>query len=207
MSSLQSGTMISVCIIEDDPEIRDQLARILSRAAGFSCSGTYRDCESALAQLGRHRPDVVLMDIGLPGMSGIQGVAAVKERWPEIEVVMLTVHDEDGLIFESLRGGASGFLLKGISPEKLLCALREVHEGGAPMSMSIARRVAESFHVKPPAEPLTGREQEVLNRLRDGQSYQTIADALFIARSTVKFHIKNIYRKLHITNKYEAMRQ
>lgn len=199
--------MISVCVVEDDPEIRDQLVRILSRSPGFRCVGALGDCESALLHLAQTKADVVLMDIGLPGMTGIQGVGAVKERWPELEVVMLTVHDDEGLIFESLRAGASGFLLKGIAPAKLIDALREVSEGGAPMSMSIARRVTDSFHSKPPTEPLTLREQEVLERLREGQSYQAIADALFVARSTVKFHIKNIYRKLHIANKFQAMKR
>ncbi|MBI5471339.1 MAG: response regulator transcription factor [Ignavibacteriae bacterium] len=197
---------ISVSIIDDDADVCEKLSKLINAATGLSCLSTHANCETALQHLGRDKPDVVLMDIGLPGMSGVEGTTIVKDRWPEIEVVMLTAHTEDDLVFESLRSGASGYLLKGAPSSELLDALREVCDGGAPMNMRIARKVAESFRVKSTPDPLTRREQQVLNRLREGQSYQAIANELFVARSTVKFHIKNIYRKLHIANKYEAMK-
>jgi DNA-binding NarL/FixJ family response regulator len=199
--------MIYVSIIEDDPEMREQLMQVIKRSRGYACVSAFPDCESAIKKLAADKPDVVLMDIGLPGMSGVDGAAAVKEKWPEIEVVMLTIHDEEDLVLASLRNGATGYLLKGSPPDRMLDALQEVVDGGAPMSMSVARRVAESFRLKIPPEPLSRREHEVLSRLRDGQSYQEIADGLFVAKSTIKFHIKNIYRKLHVATRYELMKR
>jgi DNA-binding NarL/FixJ family response regulator len=145
------------------------------------------------------------MDIALPGMSGVEGVHIIKHQWPEIEVLMLTIHAEESVIFECLRSGATGYLLKNGNPKDLLNALREVMNGGAPMSMTIARKVAESFRKKPGREPLTHREEDVLSRLHQGHSYQAIADELFISRDTVKYHIKNIYRKLNVNNKVDAV--
>jgi DNA-binding NarL/FixJ family response regulator len=199
--------MVSVCLVEDDAEIREQLSKLFDGEPGFTLLNAYPDFDTAKKNLGEDQPDVLLMDIGLPGTSGIEGTLIVKSRWPAIEVVMLTVHDEDELVFESLRNGASGYLVKGTSFPKLIDAMRDVVDGGAPMSMGIARRVTESFRVQAPLEPLTRREQEVLAKLHQGHSYQAIANELFISRETVKFHIKNIYRKLHIANKYQAMKR
>ncbi len=196
---------ILVSVVDDDQDVRQKLSALLGSSKGYSCAATYPDCEAAIRDLGHSRPDVLLMDIGLPGMSGIDGVRIVKHQWPEMEIVMLTVHVEDEVILSSLRSGASGYLLKNSSATEILRAISEVVDGGAPMSMTIARKITESFRATTLPEPLTRREQEVLSRLRQGHSYQAIADGLFIAKDTVKFHIKNIYRKLNVANKVGAV--
>ena len=196
--------MIKVCIVEDKGAVRQSMATLIERGMSFSCVGAYGDCEAALKNLLHDRPDVVLLDIGLPGISGIEGVEHIKAILPGAEILMLTIRDDHDAVFESLRRGASGYLLKNVGTEELLDAIRDVHAGGSPMSMQIARMVTSSFRRKPPPEPLTSREEEVLERLRLGHSYQDIANSLFVSKSTIKFHIKNIYRKLHVANRVEA---
>ncbi|HET9887325.1 MAG TPA: response regulator transcription factor, partial [bacterium] len=156
--------MIRVAIVEDDAEIRSALAELLNSSPGFQCAGAYDDCETAMAEMAemeRHPPDVVLMDIVLPGMSGIEGGAAIRKRFPEIDVLMLTVHPDDRFVYEALAAGATGYLLKESDTERILDAIREVRRGGAPMSRAIARRVVESFH-RAQESPLSEREREVL---------------------------------------------
>jgi len=193
--------MIQVAFIEDDIQLRRHLAGLLNRVEGFSCVAGYASCEEAIRDIPQNMPDIILMDIELPGMNGVEGTRLIKEKWPEIDIIMLTIHEDNDSVFRSLQNGASGYLVKNVAPAKLLEAVKEVKNGGAPMSMQIARMVIHSFHKMPPDEALTSREKDVLNRLRDGKSYKAIADELFVSKSTVKFHIKNIYRKLHVSNK------
>jgi DNA-binding NarL/FixJ family response regulator len=149
-------------------------------------------------------PDIVLMDIGLPGMSGIEGIREIKKKMPQQDIVVLTVHDDDDLVFEALCAGACGYLIKDTPPEKLLEAIREAHHGGAPMSATVARLVVRSFQMEPHAA-LTQREQDILAQLCRGKSYKMIASALFISQDTVRSHIRHIYQKLQVRSKSEAV--
>lgn len=196
--------MIDVVIIDDDPLLRESLAILIRGTKGFSCTKTYNDCETALKNLENDLPDVILLDIGLPGMSGIEGVRAIKDILSEIEIIMLTIYEDHHSVFESLQNGASGYLIKNIEPVDLLKAIKEVYHGGSPMNMEIARMVVDSLHKNPPEEPITSRQQEVLEKLCEGKSYQAIANELFISKATVKFHIKNIYKILHVSNRTQA---
>lgn len=197
---------IKVGIVDDKRDIREGLQLILDNSDGFECLVTYSDGESAVDGLPITKPDVVLMDIGLPRMSGIDVVKIVKDLSPEIEMIMLTVHADDDSIFESLRAGASGYLMKNTFPSKLLNSIKEVKNGGSPMSSSIARKVVSSFNnFRQPAANLTKRETEVLDLLCKGKSYKVIADDLYISPDTVRYHLKNIYKKLQVNSKYEAM--
>lgn len=197
---------IQVAIVDDKRDIREGLQLILDSADGFECAATYSDGESAVEGLPIVKPDVVLMDIGLPKMSGIDCVKILKDISPEIEMIMLTVHADDDSIFESLRAGAVGYLVKNIFPSKLLNSIKEAKNGGSPMSSSIARKVVSSFNsFRQPAANLTKREKEVLDLLCKGKSYKVIADDLYISPDTVRYHLKNIYKKLQVNSKYEAM--
>lgn len=197
-------SLIAVSIVEDDGEIRESLALLIGEAEGFLCSGTYPDCETAVPAICSERPDAVLMDIGLPGMSGIDGARKIRESLPSINIIMLTIHKDDDLVFRSLCAGASGYLVKNTPPKHILEAIREAVDGGAPMSSSIARMIVESFRSSGNS-PLTAREIDVLSQLCKGQSYKMIGDTLFISEQTVHFHIKNIYQKLHVHSKSEAV--
>ena len=196
--------IIYVTLVEDDEEIRNSIPILINSHAGYKCISTYGDCESALIGIPKDPPDVVLMDITLPGMTGIEGVKRLREKMPKIDIIMLTVHKDDELVFQSLCAGACGYLMKNTSPERLLESIREVYEGGAPMSTNIARRIVTSFRATP-NEDLTSRETEVLTQLCKGLSYKMIADTLFISEETIHFHIKNIYRKLQVHSKSEAV--
>ncbi|MBX2990420.1 MAG: response regulator transcription factor [Bacteroidetes bacterium] len=195
---------ITVTIVEDDPEIRQMLSLIIDRSPGFSCKHAFGDCEGAIEPVMRNRPDVVLMDIGLPRMSGIEAVRLLKESMPDTDFIMLTIQDDDNSVFDSLCAGATGYLLKDTPPAELLQSIREVRNGGAPMTPSIARRIAGSFR-RSVESPLSSRETEVLQKLCNGDNYKTIADSLFISGNTVRAHIKSIYRKLHVTSRAQAV--
>ena len=197
--------MITITIVEDDQELCQSLKVLINGTEGLECVGDYNNSEQAIKNLENDQPDVILMDINLPGMSGIDAVGIIKNKKPDIEIIMLTIHEDNESVFESLKKGASGYLVKNVEPANLLNAIKEVKAGGAPMSMPIARMVLKSFRCNPPLEPLSEREQDVLNKLRKGKSYLTIANELYISKSTVKFHIKNIYRKLHVSNKAEVI--
>lgn len=198
--------MINISLVENENEFASYLEDIINKTEELNCLGAYRDYQSLLDDPRESRPDVVLMDIELDnGISGVDGVPLVKSRWPDCEVIMLTMFDNNDYVFNSLQNGANGYLLKDIKPRKLTEAIKEVINGGAPMSMAIARMVSESFKKKPPPEELTYREQEVLDKLRRGLSYRAIADDLYISIDTVKFHIKNIYKKLHVKGRNELM--
>ena len=198
--------LIAVSIVEDVKDIREGLAFIISQSEGCFCLETYADAETALPGILKTAPDVVLMDIVLPGMTGIDCVRLIKEKLPDIDVLMLTVHSDDQSVFQSLQAGACGYLTKNISPDKLLDAIREANEGGAPMTSNIARMVVSSFNRFRKASPeLTRREREVLEQLCQGKSYKMIADTLCISEDTVRHHLKNIYKKLQVNSKSEAV--
>jgi len=196
--------MITVSIVEDDKLIREALKDSINEAEGFECIGSYGDCESAIEDLSKNRPDVMMMDIQLPGMSGIEGVKKIKDRYPKIDVIMLTVHEDLSLVFQALTAGACGYLDKSASEEKILDSIKEIYEGGAPMSYKIAKLVVSSFQKKTETA-LTQREFDVLDQLCKGHSYKEIAYKLFITVGTVRHHIKNIYYKLHVHSKSEAV--
>jgi len=196
---------ISLVIVEDDEYMRVDLHKEFSEASGFILLASYADCENAIKQIIKEKPDVVLMDIRLPGMNGVQGVKIIKEKLPATEIIMLTLYEDNEMVFESFRNGASGYLLKNATFDQIKKAVREVMEGGSPMSMRIARKITESFRRRPPSEPLTGRESEILAMICQGKNNQSIANELFISKTTVKFHNRNIYRKLQVTNKSQAV--
>lgn len=199
--------MIELIIIEDDKALREGLAHLLHGVEGIRCQHTFADCESALEQVEQILPDVILLDLELGDkMPGIAGASQFKKLLPEIDILILTVHDEDQYVFSALRAGATGYLLKSASPEEIIASIREVQGGGAPMSMQIARMVIQSFKERPHLPKLTERQQEILDRLCEGKSYQAIAQELFVTKYTVKFHIKHIYEALHVHSKAEAMR-
>lgn len=195
---------IRVAIIEDDRDIRQLLQILIDRSPGFSCEQVFEDCAAALPVLAQNPPDLVLMDIDLPKMSGIEGTLKIKELLPKLNVVMLTVHEDDEAVFQSLCAGAIGYLVKGLPPVQLLAAIQEAHEGGSPMTPAIARKVVRALQPER-ANPLSQRETEVLQLLCEGENYKTIAAALFVSTNTVKAHIKNIYEKLHVHNRAEAV--
>lgn len=203
--------MINVAIVEDNHTIREGLAALINGTNGYKCIGTFYDCESFLSNLDKMDPDVVLMDIALPGMNGIEGIKIAAEKKPDLNVLMLTVHEESDKVFDALCAGACGYLVKKTPPFRLLEAIKEVNEGGSPMSSRIARQVINAFKdVKTSAEEeesynLSQREKEVLNLLAVGNNYQEIANDLFISVDTVRHHIRNIYKKLHVHSSSEAV--
>lgn len=200
---------IRVAIVEDDNDIRQSFEAIIGSAPGYACLKTYDNAEAAVADIPAQKPDVVIMDIHLPGMSGIDAVRILKEEMPSLQIAMCTVYEDDEHIFNALRAGASGYLLKRTTPDKLLEAVSDLHQGGSPMSSEIARRVVASFRktTAPPPElaVLTPREKEILDLLAKGYLYKEIAAELFISIETVKRHIHNIYEKLHVQTRTEAL--
>jgi DNA-binding NarL/FixJ family response regulator len=200
---------ISVSIVEDNRGTRESLKELLGRASSLRCVGAHPNAEEALRHIPVERPDVVLMDINLPHMSGIECVGLLKERLPKTQVLMLTTYEEGDLIFDSLRNGASGYLLKNMPPAELIQAVEQVHAGGAPMSMQVARKVVNHFQkIKRPLsemEKLTKREQEILALLAKGYLYKEIADQLGVTLSTVRAHLHTVYEKLHVQSRTEAV--
>jgi len=200
---------ITVSIVEDDVKVRGSLARLVDSAAGFTCVSQHPDAENALKEIPIALPEVVLMDINLPGMNGVDCVRRLKERLPATQVVMLTVYENTNIIFNALSSGASGYLLKQSTPEQIIEAIRDVHGGGSPMTSHIARKVVASFQkiTKPTHEyeKLSLREQQVLDSLAQGSTYQEIADLLKISYATVHTHIRHIYDKLHVRSRTEAV--
>jgi len=198
-----------VAIVEDDEGIRDEMVQILKADAGIRCVGAYRSAEEALKFLPALCPDVVLMDIKLPGMSGIQCVAKLKEIMPAVQIIVVTIYQDNERIFRALRSGASGFLVKSGPPEKLIEAIHDVSIGGSPMSIHIARKVVEHFQnvrrTKPEANPLSEREREVLNLLAAGYLYKEIANKLNIGIETVRTYVKHICQKMQVKSRIEAV--
>lgn len=197
-----------VAIVEDNQKLRDQLAALIDGAQGFACAATFADGAAALKGMAAAAPDVVLMDIQLPRMTGVECVGKLKEILPEVKVVMLTVYDDSDLIFRALENGANGYLLKRTSPTELLDAIADVQNGGAPMSSHIARLVVQSFHRRGPsphpADNLTPREEEVLRYVSQGLINKEIADQLNVSTETIRKHLKNCYAKLHVRSRTEA---
>ncbi|MBK9983019.1 MAG: response regulator transcription factor [Saprospiraceae bacterium] len=201
---------IKVAIFEDNKSLRTGLYQLINGSNGFECVGAYPDCSDIVQHINSIKPDVLLMDIGMPGISGIEAVQIVKNKFPEIKILMQTIFEDTEKIFQSVCAGASGYILKNTSPARILEAIRETVEGGAPMSPSIASKVLKivqdssspipinSFH-------LSEREKEILACLVKGMSYKLIADNCFISLDTVRGHIRSIYEKLHVNSKSEAV--
>jgi DNA-binding NarL/FixJ family response regulator len=200
---------VRVAIIEDQREVREGLGILINGTPGFQCTGSFRTMEDALHNLGGQLPDVILTDIGLPGMSGTEGIRILKERFPDIHIVALTVYDHEGEIFDALCAGANGYLLKNTPPARILECLKEVITGGAPMSPEVARRLIKLFReFRPPDKAHnnhTHQETELLKLLIEGHNYKTAAAELSISINTVKFHLKNVYEKLQVHSKSEAV--
>ena len=206
--NFRSQMPIKICIVDDDDEIRESLVCLLNQEKDFRCVGQYRNGEMALAGIQSDRPDVVLMDINLPHMSGIDCVGKLKARLPDLLVVMLTVYEDTEKIFQSLAAGATGYLLKRTSGVELRQAIKQVFDGGSPMSSHIARKVVQYFHQRPAAngiETLSKREREVLEQLAQGCLYKEIADRLSISIDTVRKHLTSIYHKLHVRSRTDAV--
>src|ERR1041384_4171640 len=200
---------ITVSIVEDNDQLRNTLARVVNRADGFECVSTYGTAEAALEDLPKTKPNVVLMDINLPGMNGVECARKLKQSAPDIQIVMLTVYEDTENIFNALAAGASGYLLKRTTSSELLESLREVHRGGSPMTAHIARKVVQSFQRPTSAtettEDLSPREKEVLDCLSQGFLYKEIAEKLGISYETVHTYIRRIYEKLQVRTRTEAV--
>jgi len=203
--------MIKVVVVEDKDPIREGLKILIDGTEGYSCINTFSDCETMLKNIVKLNPDVLLMDLGLPGMNGVEGIKKVKVLLPELTILVLTVYEENELVFDAICAGASGYLVKKTPPSKLLEAIKEAYEGGAPMTSHIARKVIDFFQKKKTASSpksiyvLTPREKEILSGLVEGHNFKSIADSLFISVDTVRFHFRNIYKKLHVHSQSEAV--
>ena len=198
-----------VAVVEDNAALRAQLVQILSGARDIRCVGAFSTAEEALRQIPLKRPDVVLMDIKLPGMCGIECLTELKALMPELQVIMVTVYEDSESLFRALKAGANGYLVKSGPPKQLLEAVRDVYGGGSPMSSHIARKVVQHFRVSGPsaadAENLSPREQQVLELLASGFLYKEIGDKLQIGVETVRTHVKSICQKMHVRNRVEAV--
>jgi DNA-binding NarL/FixJ family response regulator len=201
---------LRVTIFEDNRNLREGLRQLINGSEGFSCSGAFANCSNLIKDIEETSPDVVLMDIEMPGISGIEAVKLAKEKFPEVKILMETVFDDNDKIFNSICNGAEGYILKNTPPVQILSAIREIYEGGAPMTPSIASKVLKMFKNKsseniPEEFDLTEREKEILKYLVEGMSYKLIADTCFISIDTVSGHVKNIYKKLQVHSKSEAV--
>lgn len=202
--------MINVAIIEDNNIIREGLAALINGTEGYRCVAVYPTSEKFLEQVPALKMDVILMDIGLPGMNGIEAIKKAREINPELNFLMLTVYEESEMVFQALCAGACGYLVKKTPPSRLLEAIKDIYEGGSPMSSQIARQVIIEFQkeknlIAIDNYSLSNREKEVLNHLSNGKSYQEIGDQLYISVDTVRHHIRNIYKKLHVHSQSEAV--
>jgi len=208
-AGLDHDMSIKVAIVDDDEGIRTSLAAMINRTPALRLAGDYADAESALKELPRHPPDVVLMDINLPGMKGYECVRQLKAVMPKVQFLMLTVYEDSDSLFNSLKAGASGYLLKRTAPVRLLEAIRDVHAGGSPMTPQLARRVVQFF--ASPAEGdaklsrLTAGEKDFLDQLAKGYAYKEIADRLNISIDTVRSYVRTVYEKLHVHSRTEAV--
>ena len=219
-NSKQTNPPITVAIVDDEPVVRMGLEGLLKRSPGFSCCGVYADAETAMTGLPTTPPNVLLMDIQLPGLDGISAIRTLRGRLPDTEIIMLTALEDHDRIFASFAAGAAGYLLKHTAPNKILEAIKEVNGGGSPMSAPIARRLVKFFgndKVVPPAAhappvpavevnaSLTGREREVLDLMAEGLLYKEAADRLGLSVDTIRAHLRNIYKKLRVRNRTEAI--
>ena len=201
--------MIKIILYEDNPQLREGLTMLLNGSEGFEVVGAFKNCNNVVDEIEALKPDVVLMDIDMPGTNGIEGLKLIRQRNTEIKILMLTVFDDNKNVFDAVRNGASGYLLKKTPPVKLLEYIQEAHTGGAPMSSSIATQVLKMFsqihHEHSSNYSLSDREKQVLQLLVNGYSYKMIAAEMFISIDTVRSHIKKIYEKLHVNSKSEAV--
>jgi DNA-binding NarL/FixJ family response regulator len=208
-SGLGPAPIVSVSIVDDETGLRQSIATFINGSPGFRCVSTYGSAEAALQGLPTNRPDVVLMDIHMPGMNGIECVQRLKALLPDLQILIFTVYEDTDQIFKALAAGASGYLLKRLTPTKLLEAIGEVHAGGSPMSSSIARKVVASFQMAEPGSDqrphLSPRERAVLDHLAKGLTYKQIADQLDISIDTVRTHLRRIYETLHVQSRTEAI--
>jgi DNA-binding NarL/FixJ family response regulator len=206
---------IEVCLVDDNEQMRESVAALLNSTPGLRCVGAYSTAEEAVQKIPMQPPDVVLMDINLPGMSGIECVSRLKWELPDLQILMLTLYERSDLIFNSLRAGANGYLLKHSLSSELVQAIQYIHAGGSPMSVSIARKIIDFFHgdeLRPKANSvpsewrkLTPREKQILDQLARGRSYREIGEALAISECTVRAHLHSIYRKLHVKSRAKAV--
>jgi len=201
--------MIKIAVVEDNSALRASLVSLFDKTEGMRCVASLNNLLNVVSEVGSALPDIILMDIGLPNISGIEGVCTIKTHFPAIQILMFTVFDDDEKIFDAIRAGASGYLLKKTPPDEIVQAVRELSLGGAPMTSSIARRVIQSFQAAPATlvedYRLTVRENEILYSLVDGLSYKKIADKYCVSISTIRTHICNIYNKLHVNSKAQAV--
>lgn len=201
--------MIKIAVVEDNNTLRKSLESLFNKTEGMRCVASMANLLNVVAEIGKAKPDIVLMDIGLPHISGIEGVRTIKSNFPGIMILMFTVFEDNTRIFEAIRSGASGYLLKKTPPDEIVDAVRELYQGGAPMTASIARKVIQSFHdnqsqLKEEYQ-LTPREKEILDSLVEGLTYKKIAEKHFVSVGTICTHISSIYEKLHVNSKAEAV--
>jgi len=200
--------LIKVIIVEDNKIIRSSLVTLIDGTEGFKCIGNYSSCEKLFDKLNDLDPNIILMDINLPGISGIEGIEKISGLNKDINIVVLTIYEESNLIFDALCAGASGYLVKGTSPAKILESIKEAAEGGAPMNSHIAKKVISFFRsnkIPKSKIELSDRELGILRELEKGSTYKDIADIQFISKNTVRYHIKNIYQKMHVHSQTEAV--
>ena len=201
--------MIRVVIFEDNRNLREGLAALIGGTVGFECRGAFPNCNNLLKNIAQTKPDVILMDIEMPGMNGIEAVQMIKEQFPETKILMETIFDDDEKIFKSICAGAEGYILKNTSPAEIMESIKEIYEGGSPMTPSIANRVLKMVKEKPYVSDnsfdLSLREKEILAFLVKGMSYKMVASNCFISIETVNVHVKNIYKKLQVHSKTEAV--
>lgn len=202
--------LIKVAIFEDNNRLREGLCQLIDGSPGFTCVGAYANCDHVVEHIASIQPEVILMDIEMPGISGIEGVMKIKENFPEIKILMETIFDDDDKIFDSIRAGAEGYILKNTAPVEILKAIKEIMEGGSPMTPTVAHQVLKmagqrTVNISNDKFDLTKREKEILKHLTEGMSYKMIADECTISMDTVNMHIKNIYKKLQVHSKSEAV--
>jgi DNA-binding NarL/FixJ family response regulator len=201
---------IKVAIFEDNNNMREGLFQLINGSQGFTCTGAFPNCDDLVQRIEKSNPDVIVMDIEMPGISGIEGVKLVKENFPDIKILMETIFEDDKKIFDSICAGAEGYILKNTPPVEILGAIKEIYEGGSPMTPTIANRVLKMVKTQRPSDSknlfnLTDREKEILSCLVEGMSYKLIADECTISIDTVNVHVKNIYKKLQVHSKSEAV--
>lgn len=196
-----------VVIIEDNIPLSEAFAEVIDATNEFEVVAVYDNCEHAIENLRKNSAKLFLMDIELPGMDGVEGTKAIKKIFPKANIIMVTVYENSDMVFDALCAGASGYLTKNLKPEELVDALNESVSGGAPMSIKIAKMVVSSFQKKPSKIELSKREKDVLLQLSEGNSYDSIAENLFISKNTIKFHLKNIYIKLQVNSNIEAVQK